>query len=248
MNFKPRLWRRYARHCTLIQHVCYSTIVLYIVYHYTISIQSDNDRIWTKMQKLRKNSLIHTNELMNLFNFKYLRNSQICSAVEDILSIIVVTSSPVRYEYRKTIRNTWGQKDLDFKIVFVLGDVMDKMTRKLVQLEHEIYGDIVQGNFIDNFRNETYKHIMALKWAMFYCPTAKFIIKTNDDIVVNIDELKNVLKNYIWSKNMNLIACRFNSDLLVKRNKSHLYYVTEEEYNEKYYPPCCSGKCRNKFY
>lgn len=200
------------------------------------------------MQILRKNALTHTNELINLYNFKYLRNPQVCSVMEDILSVLVVTSSPVRYEYRKAIRKTWGQSNKDFKIVFVLGDTNDELTRKLVKLEYEIYGDVVQGNFDDTSRDETYKHIMALKWALFYCPTAKFIIKTNDNIVVNIDELKNVVKNRFGNTNKNLIACRFNNALLVNRNESLMYYVTKEEYSEKYYPPCCSGKCSYKFY
>lgn len=200
------------------------------------------------MQILRKNALKHTNELINLYNFKYLRNPQVCSVMEDILSIIIVTSSPLRYEFRKAIRKTWGQQNIDFKIVFVLGDAKDEMTRKLVKLEHDTYGDIVQGNFNDTLRNETYKHIMALKWALFYCPTAKFIVKANDDIVVNIDILKNVLQNRFWDKNENLIACRLNNDLSVKRSKFHIYYVSREEYGKKYFPPCCSGKYRNKFY
>lgn len=202
----------------------------------------NNDIILKKMQVLRKNALKHTNELINLYNFQYLRNPQICSVMDDILSIIVVTSSPLKYEFRKAIRITWGQQNTNFKIVFVLGESEDEMTRKLVKLENEIYGDIVQGNFIDTFRNETYKHIMALKWASFYCPTAKFIVKASDDIVINIDELKNILQNNFWDKNENLIACRLNRDLVVKRSKVHTYYVSKQEYSRKYFPPCCSGR------
>lgn len=168
--------------------------------------------------------------------------------MEDILAVIVITSSPWRYEFRQSIRQTWGQQNVDFKIVFLIGNSKDRVTRKLIKLEHELYGDIVQGSFIDAFRNETYKHVMALKWAVFYCPTAKFIIKTNDDIIVNMDELKTVLHGRFFYNNIgNLIACRLNKDLVVKRSKHHVYYVSKKEYANKYFPSFCSGKFYNNY-
>lgn len=247
MILKPRLWRRRTKYCMVLLNICYSTIIVTLIYHYTVIVLTENDRIWTKMHLLREISLKHTNELINLYNFNYIRNPPICSIMEDVLSIIVVTSSPLRYEFRKTIRKTWGQQNKDFKIVFVIGDSNDQGMRKLIKLEHEIYGDIIQGNFNDTVRNETYKHIMALKWASFYCPTAKFIVKANDDTVINIDELKNVLLDrFLDNHDGDLIACRLNKDLLVKRSKLHIFYVSEKEYARKYYPPSCSGKYNNK--
>ncbi|XP_072144167.1 beta-1,3-galactosyltransferase 1-like [Dermacentor andersoni] len=51
------------------------------------------------------------------------------------------------------------------------------------------YGDIIQADFRDTYRNLTLKSVFLLKWAFMYCSRAQFLLKTDDDVFVNVDNL-----------------------------------------------------------
>lgn len=53
---------------------------------------------------------------------------------------------------------------------------------------------ILQENFIDTYHNLTYKGIAALRWIDSYCGQAVFVLKTDDDIFVNMYTLIRYLK------------------------------------------------------
>jgi len=61
----------------------------------------------------------------------------------------------------------------------------------LVARESMIEGDIVQGNFTDNAGSQIAKHIMGYNWVHHQCPTPRFVLKTDDDIFVEIFHLFN---------------------------------------------------------
>ncbi len=58
-----------------------------------------------------------------------------------------------------------------------------------------MYGDLVQENFLDSYRNLTLKTLMGIRWASIYCANAKFIVKIDDDVVLNPYFLVNYLDN-----------------------------------------------------
>jgi hypothetical protein len=51
----------------------------------------------------------------------------------------------------------------NMRIIFMLGDSKDQV-RSQVKYEYNLYGDLVQENFLDSYHNLTYKGIMSLKW------------------------------------------------------------------------------------
>ena len=51
---------------------------------------------------------------------------------------------------------------------------------KIIQEEQKLYGDIVQGSFIESYKNLTLKAVMALKWVATYCQNAQYAIKVSD--------------------------------------------------------------------
>jgi len=61
----------------------------------------------------------------------------------------------------------------------------------LVARESMIEGDIVQGNFTDNSGSQITKHIMGYNWVHHQCPTPRFVLKTDDDVFVEIFHLFN---------------------------------------------------------
>lgn len=181
------------------------------------------------------------NGLIDLLDFKFLKNTLVCQTVP-LLAIIVVPSSPNNYDKRQAIRNTWGQDGNFFKLVFLFGESDDVIFEEIIKHEYEKYKDIVQGNFQDTYKNLTYKHVMGLQWATQYCSNVKFVVKIDDDIFVNIEELKVLLDNYSSKADRDLIACRVNHALNVIRNKYSKWFISKDEYEQDKYPQFCSGK------
>lgn len=66
-----------------------------------------------------------------------------------------------------------------------------------LESENDQYHDIVQGSFRDAYRNMTYKHVMSLKWALYFCPRVRYVLKTDDDIFVNTPVLTRALAQVI---------------------------------------------------
>ena len=131
------------------------------------------------------------NEIVNPHDFKYILNPghQICSDDNSskVYLLIYVHTAPDNYKRRLSIRETWAKRSMfrDIRIVFMMGKTESKKTSEMILLENGIYGDLVQEDFIDSYRNLTYKGIMAMKWITEYCPKAKYILKVDDDIITN---------------------------------------------------------------
>ena len=123
--------------------------------------------------------------------FKYLKNPgwSICdntSSSSSIDLLIYVHSTPSNLKNRLLIRETWAKRGLfpQTRLVFMLGSTSNKTIQHKLELEYQIYNDIVQQNFDDSYRNLTLKCIMALEWVSNYCPSAKYVLKTDDDVIV----------------------------------------------------------------
>ena len=66
--------------------------------------------------------------------------------------------------------------------------------QRAVELEAGYYGDIVQEDFVDTYHNLTYKAVAALRWIATNCRRARFVLKTDDDIFVNMYILRRHLE------------------------------------------------------
>lgn len=131
--------------------------------------------------------VIDGEQQFNALEFIFVKNPEhsICDKKEIDL-LIYVHSSPGNLKSRLMIRETWAKRALfpRTRIVFMLGSSQNRTVSDLIELESKIYNDIVQQDFIDTYRNLTLKCIMALRWVSAYCKTPKFILKTDDDVIV----------------------------------------------------------------
>lgn len=111
--------------------------------------------------------------LVNLNNFDFvMNNASLCMEREnDIHSriVLVVHSERSHFEQRYAIRNTWGSikvyKQWHLHLIFLLGIDFhyDPLSYTEIKLRDEwkLYGDIIMGNFVDSYKNVTYKHLMG---------------------------------------------------------------------------------------
>jgi beta-1,3-galactosyltransferase 1 len=66
--------------------------------------------------------------------------------------------------------------------------------QELVEEESLQYSDIIQEGFVDSYNNLTLKSVMMLKWVTTNCQSVWYIMKTDDDMFVNINNLVSLLK------------------------------------------------------
>ena len=64
----------------------------------------------------------------------------------------------------------------------------------LFYFQAEQFGDIVQGGFIDAYSNMTYKNIFGKLWVSEFCPQAKFVIKSDDDMFIDMFALHHLAR------------------------------------------------------
>ncbi|KAI5631781.1 galactosyltransferase domain-containing protein [Phthorimaea operculella] len=156
--------------------------------------------------------------------------------------LILVTTAPSHGAARDAIRLTWGSFALrkDIAIVFVIGQPPDAFRDKL-EAEDEMYGDIVMGNFVDSYSNLTLKTISMLEWTDTYCPRARSVLKTDDDMFINVPKLLQ-FRNY--GSRVNATSTIWGKVLkkgLPKRTPQSKYYLSRTQYPKKILPDFATG-------
>lgn len=186
--------------------------------------------------------------LIDLTNFDYIINQPACidhtRSVNDEYSqlpfvLILIHSAPLNWHKRNVIRYTWGQQDSRARIFFLLGAVNTTQLQHRLRQENDMFQDIIQGNFIDAYRNMTYKHIMALKWFTYNCPKLKYLVKTDDDVFVNTPALYEYLEKS--GDRQNFLFCSVKVGAPIKRSYRSKWRVSPKEFAGRYYPPYCPG-------
>ena len=74
--------------------------------------------------------------------------------------------------------------------MFCTGSTLDENIQRSLKEESQEYGDLVQGDFLDNYYNLSYKAIMGNLWVAEFCSQAEFLVKTDDDMFVDMYEVK----------------------------------------------------------
>lgn len=192
------------------------------------------------------NHLLHQGplRLLNISSFRYvLLNEEPC---QENSVIFIITSYFGNTDVRKSIREAFNvEKDtqLNIRTVFLLGVAPnDKYTtQNAVEQENLKFKDIIQGGFVEAYRNLTYKHIMGLKWASTYCSEAKYVIKMDDDTVVNLQRLEDILNSLKLVNTPKFIAGYKLTKMKPIRDSSNKWFVTLDEYPGNSYPTFLSG-------
>ncbi|XP_076228433.1 lactosylceramide 1,3-N-acetyl-beta-D-glucosaminyltransferase isoform X3 [Nomia melanderi] len=168
--------------------------------------------------------------LIDIKDFRFTINHDPCNRTHPLL-LMLVHSAPENFLKRNVVRETWGQQSTDVVLLFLVGSSDEHQTS--LEVENRKYKDLIQGNFRDAYRNMTYKHVMALKWATYHCPSAKYILKLDDDVFVHIPAMLDFLTRDLspWGARR-LILCDLLSMATVKRSWRSKWRVSPQEYPE----------------
>ena len=179
--------------------------------------------------------------------WKYLMNNEhICSDTDMVDVVIIVHTAPYNVERRQRIRQTYGSRSkflpFQVRVVFLLGFTYTKTVEEKVKLEHRTYNDTIMGDFTDDYHNLTLKGVMGFRWLNEFCQNSRFVLKIDDDVMVNMYKLLFTFRSLMYNKKKSIFCNTWFKDTMpVLRNdkwkvEPHLFY------KRKFFPyDYCSG-------
>ena len=158
-----------------------------------------------------------------------------------------VHSAPGHARHRAVIRRTWGSVDdvdgFGVRVVFVLGRPSDADvagTQSLIDAEAQQFGDIVQADFVDTYRNLTLKHLLGHRWMLSHCSSANFVVKADDDAFVDVFQLVRFMRRNHGDSAEGTLVCNVlpAGTPVLRRGK---WAVSRAELSAAEYPRFCGG-------
>lgn len=169
-------------------------------------------------------------------------NVELCPDLGTNLQLLIfITSAPSHKDARMAIRQTWGHysQRSDINTAFLVGSTKDSQLENDLRDENKLYGDLISGRFLDSYNNLTLKTMSLLEWVDNYCNKIKFILKTDDDMFINIPKLLSFIEKH--AKEERTIFGRLAKRWKPVRNDKSKYYVSTSQYQPATFPDFTTG-------
>ncbi|CAG2175165.1 unnamed protein product, partial [Oppiella nova] len=152
------------------------------------------------------------------------------------------------YDRRTATRDTWASEALKhhMRVTFVLAyhknpdSNESQEIQRNITTESEKYGDILQFGFVDAYYNLTLKAISLLNWVSKQCLVNDYVIKTDDDIVVNTERLRQRIDKKAFKSGITGYMAK-GVDTKPPRNANSNWYMPSDVYPLDRYPPYLLG-------
>lgn len=214
----------------------------------------------------RPRQLYERKPVRSAFTYQ-ISNGNFCSlAIPHAIIFIVSKSSNI--ESRNAIRRTWGNfnpindveqySHLRIRRLFLID--IDETHLLSINLEQNLYEDIIQVHLPQHYTLSTYRDMATLHWTDTYCPQTKYTIKTDDDIFLNTYLLANIINTLLANTTLDDVknecsasnprgtiygieiprakVVRHSRDPILEGSR---YIMTKEEYPCMFYPDYMSG-------
>lgn len=76
-----------------------------------------------------------------------------------------------------------------FPLFFITGKSENETILDGLENEKRLYDDLIVANFMDSYDNLTLKTMATLEWIDTYCNQSEFVLKTDDDMFINVPNL-----------------------------------------------------------
>lgn len=158
-----------------------------------------------------------------------------------LVMLIGVFSTGNNFERRMALRKSWMQYEAvrsgEVAVRFFIGLDKNRQVNFELWKEAQAYGDIQLLPFVDYYSLLTLKTIAICIMGVKILP-AKYVMKTDDDAFVRIDEVLSSLKG----KDPNgLLYGGISFESAPHRDKENKWYISPEEYPPASYPPWAHG-------
>ncbi|KAF0901764.1 hypothetical protein E2562_006229 [Oryza meyeriana var. granulata] len=158
-----------------------------------------------------------------------------------IFLLIGVFSTGNNFKRRMALRRTWMQYEAvrsgEVAVRFFTGLHKNEQVNMEILKEAQMYGDIQFMPFVDYYTLITLKTIAICMFGTKVVP-AKYIMKTDDDAFVRIDEVISSLKK---SDTHGLLYGLISFQSSPHRNKDSKWFVSPKEWPVEAYPPWAHG-------
>ncbi|RCV06981.1 hypothetical protein SETIT_1G207500v2 [Setaria italica] len=161
---------------------------------------------------------------------------------KDVDLLIGIFSTANNFKRRMAIRRTWMQYDAvrqgAVAVRFFVGLHTNLMVNEELWNEARTYGDIQVLPFVDYYSLITWKTLAICIYGTT-AVSAKYVMKTDDDAFVRVDEIQSTIKQLNVSNG--LLYGRINSYSGPHRNPESKWYISQKEWPEEKYPPWAHG-------
>ena len=164
--------------------------------------------------------------------------------------VIIVKSGITNTDRRRAIRETWASESrtkYTLKPIFVLGYSSDPLLMSSTADEETDHGDLLMGNFQDDYYNLTLKTVFTLSWMQQHHRN-KWLLYVDDDAIVNLRNLYQFVSQASGNKEEGeeeeeevRIYCYSLRQVLVIRDPANKWYVNRAAYPNDRYPDYCIG-------
>ncbi|XP_063302007.1 beta-1,3-galactosyltransferase 2-like [Pelobates fuscus] len=181
------------------------------------------------------------------YPYRFLINSQDKCLNRKPFLVILVISNCHDIAARNAIRQTWGNEsnyiNVDMVNVFLVGmsPTASGRVQTMLEEESETFGDIIQQDFLDKYYNLTIKSLMGFQWVTQFCPSARYVLKTDSDTFINVEYLVHQILFPEQPVRTNYFSGNIVANTGPLRAKAYKWYVPVEVYPNDTYPPYCSG-------
>lgn len=166
---------------------------------------------------------------------------------QKIAFLVFILSAVGNLAERRAIRMTWaspavqkGNRGVAVRLAFLLGTAKNLSVQASVVQEAEKHNDLIQADFVDSYQNLTFKSMLMLKWTSEYCADrVHFLLKTDDDMYINLANLLQSASKFPISKNVmyGYLFRKANPE----RNAAAKWFVPKSQFPGKVFPDYLSG-------
>ena len=120
--------------------------------------------------------------------------------------------------------------------------VLTSLFQDKLNNESEEYGDIIQESFVDSYANLTVKSLMLLKWFTHNCDNTQYLLKTDDDMYINLVKLYDIVQA---NKKPTLLLGSLICNAIPIKDPYNKWYAPSYMFSGKRYPNYLSGQTRH---
>ncbi|KAH9492160.1 hypothetical protein Btru_026439 [Bulinus truncatus] len=170
-------------------------------------------------------------------------NTDGCQNASSYDAVMTVHSAPTNVAQREAYRWFYGDfnktSPYKLKVFFFIGQVDSLTLQYQLTNESQQFGDLVQGSFLDSYRNLTYKAIFTFKWLNDHCQGMRLLLRLDDDVFLGLPHLFHAWDVRVGSKT-NSIMCDVVSEDRVWR-EGQWSVEKSDIVEDKYYFDHCLG-------
>ncbi|KAM3915665.1 beta-1,3-galactosyltransferase 2-like [Leptodactylus fuscus] len=195
------------------------------------------------LQNIQSTPSASSQGYLNITSYPYIINEPSKCKDESPFLLFIIATVASEVEHRAAIRSTFGNKSLkngtSIMCLFLLGKNSNQDSNSILE-ESDKYHDIIQKDFQDTYKNLTIKILMGIEWVSNYCPTAKYVMKTDSDMFVNTERLLDLLGPDQPQK-QNYFTGLVMENLQPQRHIESKWHMPHSLYPDELYPTFCSG-------